>query len=241
MKVRDVERKNISGYENVFLRKDFNKYIELPCLEACLWFYDLNIQTASCNCHKDNPNVNLSFNAESLDEENMKIAKNLVREGILKYYESPDGRNKWFKIEFPATIDDDVEEISNRLLSVAKKFQYQDVLAPGWRVSEKDYYRSLIKYVFYPELCDKYGIRHQIEITDDGKSIMFDDDDFEKLQNDGKLYEFYDYLLELLKSSFQEKIELGEANEETRSIFSNTELCDKHREYLESQKSKGVK
>ena len=127
MKVRDVEAFHISGEANVFVRDKYKEKVELPGLAACLYLYDLNIQTTWFNCNKENPNVDLHFSFETLSAENREIAWSLKNEGLLSIAKDNCGKALCY-IKFDASLDDDVEMISNRLLEIVKPFTYQDVM-----------------------------------------------------------------------------------------------------------------
>lgn len=127
MKVRDVEAFHISGEANVFVRDKYKENVELPGLAACLYLYDLNIQTTWFNCNKENPNVDLHFSFETLSIENKEIARSLEKDGLL-FIDKDNYGNAYCYIRFDASLDDDVEMISNRLLEIVKPFTYQDVM-----------------------------------------------------------------------------------------------------------------
>ena len=241
MKVCDVEPKHISGFSNVFLRKDFEENIETPCLAACLWFYDLNIGTATANCHREDPNVYLYFDADSLDETNKIIAEELVKDEILTYTEN--GNTKWYGICFPATLEDDVEEISNRLLNVAKKFQHQDVLSPKWCLTRLQYYKYIINFYDddYVKLCDEFEIGYSLNMDDEGNIYFGNDDDYNALIENNHLDEFVEKISELLDSKFQNEIQNGMGDADREVVFVNSELAMKHQQYLDSMKGIGTK
>ncbi len=139
MKVRDIEPFHISGGSLVFVRDEYKNYVELPGLAACLYLYDLNIKTQWFNCNKYDPIVDLQFSYSLLSEENKVIAQELEKEGLIRIE-----RNSCI-IHFDATIDDDVEAISNRLLNIVKRFTYQDVLY-GYVTLEECVQREFIEF-----------------------------------------------------------------------------------------------
>ncbi len=127
MKVRDVDAFHFSGEGSVFVRDKYQDYVELPGLRTCLYLYDLNIQTTWFNCNKEDPIVDLHFNFDSLSAENREIAWSLKNEGLLSIAKDNCGKALCY-IKFDASLDDDVEMISNRLLEIVKPFTYQDVM-----------------------------------------------------------------------------------------------------------------
>ena len=127
MKVRDIKPFHISGEANVFVREKYKDNVELPGLAACLYLYDLNIQTTWFNCNKEDPRVDLHFSYDTLSEENKEIAQSLEKEGLL-FIDSNNYGHRHCYIRFEASLESDVETISNRLLDIVKPFTYQDVL-----------------------------------------------------------------------------------------------------------------
>ncbi len=236
MKVRDVKPKHINGYGNVLTRTDFKKNVEDPCLNACLWFYDLNIMTTTCNCNCENPLVDLAFEGSSLSEENRIIAEELARKGILVH----DDRYDWYRIEFPASLEDDVYEISNKLLSIAIKFKYQDVLSSSWVMSKKNFFESEIydEDEKLHELCRKYNLNISclrdldIEFNDEGLIVSMDGGVCETLGDN--LNDFFIDFEEILNAQYD-----SIAENEPETLYRNSELYQKHLEYVELQKGRG--
>ncbi len=161
MKVCDVQPFHISGEANVFVRDDYKNNVELPGLAACLHLYDLNIQTTWFNCNKEDPNVDLHFAFSTLSDENKEIAKELEKDGLIKI----DYNHGICYIRFNATVNDDVEEISNRLLDIVKHFSYQDILY-GYRVIDDRFlYENFIQFgiAAKEELNNKEYLKELIE------------------------------------------------------------------------------
>ena len=183
MKVRDIEAFHISGEGNVFVREDYKNNVELPGLAACLYLYDLNIQTTWFNCNKEDPIVNLHFSYDTLSEENKEIARSLEKEELLIINSNSRG-HKFCYISFDASLDDDVEEISDRLLTIAQYFKYQDVLY-GYETIEEFIKNEFIKYGFekYYNLSDMNVVRDLIKeeynkkYYDEDESLVWDNEE----------------------------------------------------------------
>ena len=223
MKVRDIEAKHISGFGNLFERKDFKENIELPCLEACLYLYDLNIRTMATNCNKENPEVYLYFEFESLSDENKEIARNLAKNGIL-FLDEKDLIHLNCGIKFDASLDSDVATIKNKLLEIVSNFKYQDVLSNRFKKSKLEFFKYCIKSTDYYNLFvfDDEGelwLQPGIEYTED---IQLKADEF----------------IKYLENEYQKVKDMGLVDLETGFVYENLELAKKHQDYLESIKGK---
>ena len=190
MKVKEVEPCHVSGFGNPFVRDDYYDKVEIPGREACLYLYDMNIQTYTFNCHKDYPNVSLQFVYDTLSEENKKIADNLKERAFLTIKYTGDGEKKICTISFPAKLDDDVDMISKRLLSVVRLFKYQDI---------KYGYRTLDEYLENEHLHGiNYSREELIECLNDPESIEYYDSNEDLVW---RREEYYQKHLEFLKNS----------------------------------------
>ncbi len=149
MKVRDVEAFHISGEGNVFLRADYKNNVELPGLEACLYLYDMNIQTTWFNCNKECPNVELHFSYDTLSEENKKIAEELASDRAITI----DYERGLCYVDFGASLNDDVDVVKKTLLIIVKQFVYQDVLY-GYELLDDDFIERYFRRFYFDKYYD---------------------------------------------------------------------------------------
>lgn len=229
MKVKDVEAKHISGFGNLFTRDKFKDNVELPCLEACLYLYDLNIRTMSTNCNKEEPNVYIMIDFGSLSDENKEIARNLANEGKL-FLNEEDNEHLNCGIKFSASLEDDVDEISNKLLKIVKYFQIQDVLSKKFKMTKINFLNRTLRNeeVVAPGFKFEIDDDGEISLCYYGDRLWFSEIELDIMKNIvNHCYELYD-----------EMIEKNMVDLETGDVFENEELAKKHQDYLEKNKGK---
>ena len=223
MKVKDVEEKRLSGIGHVFTRDQFKDYIEIPCLKACLYFYDLNIRTTYANCNKDDTEVYLNFDFNSLSDENKQIARDLSKLKIIKLNENID-KIDGCSINFIANLDDDVNVISNKLLTIAKKFKLQDVISNEFKISK---IKFLNRKLPIPGFFFDYDKSGEIHLYYEGNNKL-DEEMLLVIKNiRNNCFYIYQYM-----------IDSGLVDIETGDVFANLELANKHQMFLERKKRK---
>lgn len=221
MKVRDVEK--ICASPVAFLeRKDFSKYVELPCLESCLYLYDLNIQIFSSSCNKINSNeANIMIYYNSLSEENKIIANTLVNNGLAK--KSVFKNQEFITIVIKTNLDDDINDVNYRLKSVASSFQFQDILY-GFISKEqfiKQYVESKKEFKYNNGELIPINRGHFIneeELENRKRNILFDVNEVLENAIDDGIVDLYNNV-----------------------VWQNTELFQKHISYVENLKGMGNK
>lgn len=214
-KVKDIIPITKSPKE-IITKQELPMYIELPCLEACLYLYDINVHTFSSGCNNVNyDNAHIMLEWEYLSDENKEIAKTLVNEkkASLTNYNGV----VYVTIMVNTTLNDDVLEVSRRLLSIAERFVYQDVLY-GYK-SKEQFIKEIIefthefKYVdgeiipIVPRLLTKE------ELEDQKTNLLFDAND-----------------------ALEDAIDEGRVDLENDQIFANIELLDKHISFMLNEK-----
>lgn len=220
MKVCDIKKICEKPFD-IIERGSFAKYVELPCLDACLYLYDMNIKIYSAGCNKvncDNAHIILFYNL--LSPENKQIADNLVSNNIASKSES--NYENFITISIPSKSSDDVKIISNKLLTIVKYFHYQD-LQYGYTTKEefmKKYFESGKEF--------KYINNELVPINKD--RLTKDELEEKKISI---LYEFNEL--------FEDLVDEGCVDLENDLVWENAELLQKHIEYIEKEKGRGSK
>ena len=115
-------------------RSALKLFIEEPCLAACEYLYDCNIRTIDSSANRKNVNghASIGIDYDSLSDENKKVYHSLVQEGILANeeleYNEYHTRATEFSIEIPVYENSTVEEVSDKFLKIAKRFQKQRLM-----------------------------------------------------------------------------------------------------------------
>lgn len=113
-------------------REILRKFIEAPCLPACLALYDKNIRTHSSSANKQNigNTGDIKIYYHSLDENNKQIANQLIDTGIAIFNSHINSWNpeESITISVPINREDTVGIVSDRFMQIVSQFQQQDVL-----------------------------------------------------------------------------------------------------------------
>ena len=219
-KIKDVSQIQESP-RKVLLRKDFPSYVELPCLEACLYLYDLNIHTYSSGCNKVNyDNAHIMIYYDDLSDENKEVVERLIAKGYAKKNEY-DGE-VFVTIAIKTNLNDDIQKVSDTLLNVVKAFTYQDVLFGFKTIEEfmKENLEMTMEFKFVNgELVPYFeGDYDEEELDDKRRNVLFD-----------------------ANEALEEAIDEGRVDYEDDIVWDNKELFDKHIEYFEKKMVRGKK
>ena len=116
-------------------RDAISLYADEPCVEACQLLYDLNIQTYTSSGHVDGKEnaegeAYIGIVYDTLSDENKRIAKEMINNGIIDNIANNEGRRTGLTISLRVPINSDslVGEVSDKLVQLASMFQQQDVL-----------------------------------------------------------------------------------------------------------------
>ncbi|MBR1600356.1 MAG: hypothetical protein IJ677_02125, partial [Alphaproteobacteria bacterium] len=135
-RLRDVEQIFLAGNTQVESKADLAKIVEEPCLAVCENLYDKNILTYWSSANKNAPDrAYVLIRYESLDDNNKKIADNLIAQGVLsdapKYnfdsYNTAQEYGKALYLGIDTNPDMEVAEISEKLRQIASEFAPQDI------------------------------------------------------------------------------------------------------------------
>ena len=135
-RLRDVEQIFLAGNTQVESKADLAKIAEEPCLAVCEDLYDKNILTYWSSANKNAPDkAYVLIRYESLDDNNKKIADDLIAQGVLsdapKYnfdsYNTAQEYGKSLYLGIDTNPDMEVAEISERLCKIAAAFAPQDI------------------------------------------------------------------------------------------------------------------
>lgn len=135
-RLRDVEQIFLAGNTQVESKADLAKIVEEPCLAVCENLYDKNILTYWSSANKSAPDrAYVLIRYESLDDNNKKIADDLIAQGVLsdapKYnfdsYNTVQEYGKSLYLGIDTNPDMEVAEISERLCKIAATFAQQDI------------------------------------------------------------------------------------------------------------------
>lgn len=106
-------------------RKDIDKFVEFPLVDACRALYDKNIQTWQSSANKQNlvmGEVNINLDYESLSEENKLIAEEI---GERWKYDTMD----LVSLKVPVSENTTISEIQTKMGALVDKFRPQP---PVW-------------------------------------------------------------------------------------------------------------
>ena len=128
-KIKDVEPIESSG--STLLTKDTMKdYVEEPCLDACMYLYNLNIQTYMSSANKKNVGefggISIYFD-DSLSDENKQIIQDLINRGN-KNLNIGEYDVTIASIDVPITEETTVGEVKDEFMKIVSKLKIQDVL-----------------------------------------------------------------------------------------------------------------
>lgn len=135
-RLRDVEQIFLVGNTQVESKADLAKIVEEPCLAVCEDLYDKNILTYWSSANKNAPDrAYVLIRYESLDDNNKKIADDLIAQGVLsdapKYnfdsYNTVQEYGKALYLGIDTNPDMEVAEISENLRKIAAEFAPQDI------------------------------------------------------------------------------------------------------------------
>ena len=219
-KIKDVNQLALSPQKYIE-RKYFDKYIELPCLLACQYLYDMNIHTYSSGCNKVNyDNAHIMIYYDELSDENKKIAEELIEKGFGKKY-SYNNEN-FLTIAIKTSLNDDIQKVSDNLLEIVKKFVYQDVLY-GFKskdefMKENVEFTREFRYVNGDLVPYFINDLNEEELEERKREILFD-----------------------ANESYEYAIDEGRVDLDNEMVWENRELFEKHIEYLECMKGLGKK
>ncbi len=115
--VEKIERENNVMIKN---REQLSSLIEPPLLSACQELYDKNIRTLSSSANRNNPDVYITIDFDSLSENNKRIAESL---GEVKF--NVETNTNTMHITLPVTLENNIEEVSLVALDMAHKFNKQ--------------------------------------------------------------------------------------------------------------------
>lgn len=125
-----------SGYTEECIvtdREHLRKFIEEPCLAACLYLYDRNIRTVDSSANKNDINgrAYIGIDYDSLSDENKKVVENLIEQGIVERKElGNEGRRgeRYIMISTLITESSTVGQVNDWFMKAVSSFQMQDLL-----------------------------------------------------------------------------------------------------------------
>lgn len=135
-RLRDVEQIFLAGNTQVESKADLAKIVEEPCLAVCENLYDKNILTYWSSANKNAPDrAYVLIRYESLDDNNKKIADDMIAKGILsdepRYqfdsFNTAQEYGKALYLGIDTNPDMEVAEISEKLCKIAAEFAPQDI------------------------------------------------------------------------------------------------------------------
>lgn len=129
IKIKDSLPRQVSGFGHPINSEfDVIYYAEPACLETMLYLYRNNIETTmnDTECvfgeNKDNGVCTVWINYETLSDENKKIMDELV---LKKHAKTVESKTKTIALMTECSKEDTVNDVSNRLLGLAKLLQKQ--------------------------------------------------------------------------------------------------------------------
>jgi hypothetical protein len=119
----NIERIGERNNEMIKNREQLATLIESPLLFACQELYDKNIMTLSSSANKENTEVYITIDFDSLSEKNKVVAKSF---GEVKF--NVETNTNTVQIFISVKMDDAVENISAKAMDIAHKFEKQPLL-----------------------------------------------------------------------------------------------------------------
>lgn len=133
-KIKNIEP--IQETKVTITRENLSQFIEEPCLDACRYLYDKNIETYMSSANKEDIGkygyIDIVF--DSLSMENKQIVLNLLeKEDIKDKIEFSSGAHgsepiRIIKIKTPINDQTTVGEVRNDFMKILELFKLQDVL-----------------------------------------------------------------------------------------------------------------
>lgn len=243
-RLRDVEQIFLAGNTQVESKADLAKIVEEPCLAVCENLYDKNILTYWSSANKNAPDrAYVLIRYESLDDNNKKIADNLIAQGVLsdapKYnfdsYNTAQEYGKSLYLGIDTNPDMEVAEISERLCKIAAEFAPQDikynVYTPEYLLEnsfgkkpEAFAFPSLKTAVCGEKLSDDYKPEREVVLTSIKIMMM-------KKQATGLTAEDMREVADKIGWIY---------NEENGCLYKDKETLRRHNEYVKQEEKKNL-
>ena len=232
--IRKVKLKNslareISGWSHpINDEKGVAYFAEPACLDTMLYLYRNNITTTmnDTECvygdHQEKGICTVWFLYETLSDENKEIAHRLIRDGFAKFIENE--KKKTISIYVQCSEDDTIQDVSDKLLNIAKKFKKQINLKG--LLTEDELINILVNPVrgslyndtmipnsseSFIELFYSYideGLLRTVELSDD--DYTYETENIYVQTEDEKIYSIIDFIKiikELRPESFEDMLE----------------------------------
>lgn len=154
-KIRDV----VAFYQGTSLpirtKEDLKDIVEEPCLKACQYLFEKNIETMDSGCNGENcaDCAYIIINYDTMDTQNQLIAQRMVHQGKAKFFPKSDVcvRNYFNQvfIKIPTSPDEYVSDVSEKLYhavenfvpqrKIVKKMDPAKIIAMHQRAQNKNY------------------------------------------------------------------------------------------------------
>ena len=131
-KIKDVPAIKLGTNIGINTKEDLKEFVELPCLKACEYLFENNIQTTESGCNGENcsDKAYIEINYEALDEKNKKIADNLISENLAIFLKKDKNSIRQLydliRIVVPTTPEETTTMVERKLLSIVNKFGFQE-------------------------------------------------------------------------------------------------------------------
>lgn len=131
-KIKDVPAIKFGTNININSKEDLEKIVELPCLKACEYLFENNIQTTESGCNGENcsDKAYIEINYETLDDINKIIADSLINENLAIFIKKDKNSIRQFydliRIVVPTTPEETTTMVERKLLSIVTRFVAQE-------------------------------------------------------------------------------------------------------------------
>lgn len=127
-RIRDVPAFHQGTSIPITTKEDLKEIVEEPCLKACQYLFEKNIETMDSGCNGENcaDCAYIIINYDTLDMKNQLIAQRMIHYGKAQFFPKSDVcvRNYFNQvfIKIPTSPDEYVSDVSERLCNVVKDF-----------------------------------------------------------------------------------------------------------------------
>lgn len=127
-KIRDVPAFHQGTSIPITTKEDLKEIVEEPCLKACQYLFEKNIETMDSGCNGENcaDCAYIIINYDTMDAQNQLIAQRMIHQGKAKFLPKSDVcvRNYFNQvfIKIPTSPDEYVSDVSEKLCHVVQDF-----------------------------------------------------------------------------------------------------------------------
>ena len=130
-RIKDVSPIRQGTHIPVNTRDDLKEIVEEPCLKACQYLFDKNVETTESGCNGENcsDRAYIKIKYDTLDERNKQIADIMIANKIAQFIPKSDECIRHYfnelRIEVPTSPEETVASVEKKLSKITKFFVHQ--------------------------------------------------------------------------------------------------------------------